>query len=283
MQPLESYQIINFFEWIKEQGRIKDFERIREIILKSKHNTDIIRGIYPLIEEYIVATHIEIDAHYLAKSIVVWLYNMGESDEKRKIETALLDDKYIKSIENIENDKTTDRYFSNTFKCIILPFENDDTLKNLVKRYFDLLNKESADYLDIYYSKKQLKKSGYFLKNSITKLNVPIDSLPCIAIWKNRIEDAVIIPISGINEDGLFKLLMYIIQLIKTNINPPNRFIRKCCLGEVDKIKMNNEFRKTKKEPIYKKLLWNILFPIGCSVISSVIAGIIVYFVTLKP
>lgn len=213
MQPLESYEIINFFEWVKEHYRFnRKLDRTKEIIRRAKSNPKIINKIHPLIKKYNADSNIQINAKDLADSIVVWLYQMGDSEEKKKIEAALWDKNYskklvdsnrihkymvpieeivsvgkIKPMESMglfKNFETLDRYNSNIFKCIILPFENDDTLKNLVKRHFDLLNIESANYLDIYYSKKQLKKSGYSLKNSITKLNVPIDSLPCIAIWK---------------------------------------------------------------------------------------------------
>ncbi len=290
MQPLESYEVINFFEWVKESykdsGKIGE---IREIIWIAKHNSEIIKKIEPIVAEYVERHNKTYEPFELSESILVYLYHFGDCEEKTKVEESLWSDDELPKKSSIilnlmideKNKEKLNRYNnSNIYKCIIFPFKNDDTLKKLVKKHYDTLNKESSDYLDIFYSKKELKKSGFEIRNQIENLNIPIDYLPCIAIWQEKIENAILIPISGINEDGLLQLLLYIIQIIKTNPKAQKRYYKKCFIGKVEQIKSNNEFRKSKKEPIYAKLLWNILFPIGCSIFSSTLAGWLVYLIT---
>lgn len=49
-----------------------------------------------------------------------------------------------------------------------------------------------------------------------------------------------------------------------------NELIEKLCVFKVEKLKTNPEFQKTYKVPLYQRLIWQILFPIGCSLVSSV-------------
>lgn len=288
MENINHYELINFLEWIKtkeqsEGGYSLDF--VKEIIGLSKQNQKNLFKLKLVIDEYIEEKDKDIKSTTLLDEVLSWYYNNGKTSCCAEVETeeskALSNKPSLEIMIEKKNKLKIDRYNnSNIFKCIIFPFNNDSILKDLVKKYYAILNTESANYLDIFYSKKELKKSGYDVRAELSQLNIPVDTVPCIAVWKNNIKSAVLIPISGINEDGLFQLLLHIIHLIKTNPSLQNRYLRKCCVGKVDEIKRNNEYRKSQKEPIYKKLLWNIVFPVCCSVVSSIIAGVIVFLIT---
>ncbi len=287
MEPLDSYELINFFEWVKKLDKTGiEIDSMREMLSKDELN---IEKIEPFVETYIKEMNLKFSTYDLVSSIEAYWAYLIRYDCRLEVErdywNKKIDEKSLSKLLDLmlgkKNKGKQARYLEpDIFKCVIFPFKNDDILKDLVKKHYDTLDKESANFLDIFYSKKELKKSGYDIKGQFSNLNIPIDYFPCIAIWKEKAENAILIPISGINEDGLFQLILYIIEVVKNNPNAQSRYYKKCFTGKVEQIKSNNEYRKSRKEPFYKKLVWNILFPIGCSIVSSIVAGLIVYLIT---
>ena len=287
MVPLKSWEIINFFEWVKENDVTGcEIGKLRKTICAAKHNPDLIDNITPIIKKYIEKNNLSFAPWQISESIMSHLYYLKDEEQSAKIKDSLLNDEKIINVTRPKNAaldiifeedimESCDRYKNpNIYKCMIFPFKNDDTLKKLVKSHYEVLNNESADCFDIFYSKKELKASGYETKDKISKLNIPVDSLPCVAIWKDKVENATIIPISGINEDGLFQLLIYIIGFLKHNKNIPLNYCRKYFIKKVDIIKNNNEYRKSKKESISHEFLWKILIPLTTGILGALIGGL---------
>lgn len=293
MQPLNSYEVINFFEWIKnsnkDSGKIGE---IREIICIAKYNSKIVEKIQPLIKEYIDKNNKSFNSFELSESILIYLYNYGDCEEKEKIEQALWSDdelpKKSSKLLNLmidEKNKDREKRYGNPdiFKCVILSYVNDENLKELVESFYEKLNNSSGDYLDIFYSKKELLDSGFKTKQKIEKLNIPDSQVPCIAIWKDDIEKYDVIPIDGLNSEGLLKLLLIIIDIIKLNNNITPKCVAELAKKEYKELKSFPNYLKSSKkpkEPIRVKLLWLILVPIVCAIISGIVSGISVYYIT---
>ncbi len=113
-----------------------------------------------------------------------------------------------------------DRYSSpKLFKCFFLPLAADKAFPSFIDDYWMDLHTLSADYLDIYYSLEELRNSGYKITEQFKKLNVPVNSLPCLVLWKNNIDKACFIEIRDLNISEIFHIIQGIVLNIKTGEN----------------------------------------------------------------
>lgn len=349
MEPIESYEVIYFFEWQKKKDAV-EMEKVRELILGGKYDYKCFDDLKPYIKDYIENRNKKVKINYFVQSINVWFYCMAECTEKKQIEKSLWIDRledskqeftpwtrkfiekdfycwskyrkpnfaqnrkelisqYIKENysyistkeeknirkrlktkkmwknlkkinENTKNPAKKEwddyiRYSNNSiYKCAMFPFNNSKRIEKLVKEYLNNLDEESKDCLDIYFPKKELKMSGFELKERYKIFNITASQLPCIVIWKKEIKDREIIPIEGLNEVGIFKLLLYIIEYIKT-VNNENLNFSEVCNQKRNELKENPEnFNDSIKKE--NKIIWGIIIPI----ITTIISGLIVWWLS---
>lgn len=109
-----------------------------------------------------------------------------------------------------------DRYSSpKLFKCFFLPLAADKEFPSFIGDYWTDLHTLSADYLDIYYSTEELHNSGYKITEQFKKLDVPVNSLPCLVLWKNNINKACFIEIRDLSNSEIFHIIQGIVLNIK--------------------------------------------------------------------
>lgn len=77
------------------------------------------------------------------------------------------------------------------------------------------LNSLSKDYLDIFYSVKELVASGYDIKDKFRSLEVAEDALPCLVLWNDSLDNAKYVELRDLKYSEIFYLLQSIVQNIK--------------------------------------------------------------------
>lgn len=124
--------------------------------------------------------------------------------------------KIINRKENIDVEELMQRYLNpNIVKCIFLPLASDESFKDFVDKCWNELNELSADYIDIFYSVRDLSASGYTIKNEFRTLKLPEDALPCLVLWTTRIEEFYYVEIRDLDYHDIFHLMQTIVQNIK--------------------------------------------------------------------
>lgn len=146
--------------------------------------------------------------------------------QRKNLENILKPNIYIKIKDYIYNigkkhyypiDKIFYRYKGSGFKCMILPLKGSEDLdlKAFIKRYWEDLNKMSGDKLDIFYAVKELEETGYSIKEYFGMDNLSSELIPCIAIWRQKIEKAQYISINGLDSQQLVQLFSVIVSSIE--------------------------------------------------------------------
>jgi hypothetical protein len=155
------------------------------------------------------------------------------SNDKRKLikafkqtDPASLARKLVAVLSNTQSKKMKDfgyiydRYSSPNikFRCLFLTLAADaEEFNKFIKKYWIDLNSLSENYLDIYYSETDYRKSsGYEIKNMIKSIsnNMP-SNLPCILLWEKSIKDACMIDIKDLSNQNIFRLISSIVDMIK--------------------------------------------------------------------
>lgn len=95
------------------------------------------------------------------------------------------------------------------YKCVLLPIEADyDKFHELVTNRWKDLNDTSADYLDIYYCFANYGESGHDLMRQLHYLPEKFHAkLPCIALWKENMDDAMCIPINELSVEDVYYMI----------------------------------------------------------------------------
>lgn len=95
------------------------------------------------------------------------------------------------------------------YKCVILPIEADyDKFHELVISRWKDLNDTSADYLDIYYCFVNYGESGHDLMKQLHYLPEKFHAkLPCIALWKENMDEAMCIPINELSVEDVYYMI----------------------------------------------------------------------------
>ena len=114
-----------------------------------------------------------------------------------------------------------DRYTSNEipFHCFFLPLASKaDAFKKFIENNWIDLNSMSGDYLDIYYGEEDFGKSGYAIKDDMRMIPKYLPGeLPCLVVWKNKLQYAQTIDIRGLSGEEVVRLIAKIVDLIKIN------------------------------------------------------------------
>lgn len=84
-----------------------------------------------------------------------------------------------------------------------MPLKGESDLKEFVKEYWYDLDAASSDYLDIFYSPKELNNTGFVSLEKIKDMTVEIEKLPCVVIWQRDISIAKTISIRKLTHSDL--------------------------------------------------------------------------------
>ena len=103
----------------------------------------------------------------------------------------------------------------NIIKCFFLPLAQDKMFETFIKNSWSDLNSLSKDYLDIFYSVKELAASGYDIKDKFRSLEVAEDALPCLVLWSDSLDNAKYVELRDLQYTEIFHLLQSIVQNIK--------------------------------------------------------------------
>ena len=95
------------------------------------------------------------------------------------------------------------------YKCVLLPIEADyDKFHELVTNRWKDLNDTSADYLDIYYCFVNYGESGHDLMKQLHYLPEKLHAkLPCIALWKENMDEAMCILINELSVEDVYYMI----------------------------------------------------------------------------
>lgn len=130
--------------------------------------------------------------------------NAYEMVEYNDINTKLYD--YIRKK---EKDKSK-------WKCIFLHLKNDNNFPDFIKNHFDDLHIASEQYLNIYYNKNDLFRSGYVIKKRFVFLeSIPLNALPCLVLWNDFFDVIHSVDIHYLSHTDIIKLVSTIVDLIK--------------------------------------------------------------------
>ena len=103
----------------------------------------------------------------------------------------------------------------NIIKCFFLPLAQDKMFETFINDAWPDLNSLSKDYLDIFYSVKELVASGYDIKDKFRSLEVAEDALPCLVLWNDSLDNAKYVELRDLKYSEIFYLLQSIVQNIK--------------------------------------------------------------------
>lgn len=114
------------------------------------------------------------------------------------------------------------------YKCLFLPLAADAaSFKSFINKFWIDLHYLSGDFLDIYYGKEELNKSGYEIRNNLKSIPKDLSNkLPCVVLWGESMNNASTIDIKGLGDGDLFRLIAMIVDLIK-NSTPFNEIIER--------------------------------------------------------
>ncbi|EGT3615970.1 hypothetical protein FHH43_06920 [Clostridium perfringens] len=102
----------------------------------------------------------------------------------------------------------------------LLLFSNEDGFMNFMDGNWKLLDDMTQNYLDIYYSKDDLKKNvtGYAVINKIEELNkIDFEKMPCLVIWRKSIKNHKIISLKELDNNDIINVITGVVQKIREN------------------------------------------------------------------
>jgi actin-like ATPase involved in cell morphogenesis len=109
-----------------------------------------------------------------------------------------------------------DRYGSVKFHGLFLLLSSSD-LPGFLQMHWRDLHHLTRDQFDIYYSQSDLRErtSGYEIANELKCLQIRADSLPALLIWGERLEDAKTVPLYGLENEAIVKVVAAMVQEIR--------------------------------------------------------------------
>lgn len=193
--------ILDFLNWLKEQNESFNFNT-PEIIFKD------------LVEKYESARKIKLNNK--TKKDIIKCFNNKPPEQIYEWINKVFGSRKIKSLSYI-----FERYYNDeaVYKCILLPLKGESELEKFIKNYWYDLDAASSNWLDIFYSLKELNNTGFVSLEKIKDMTVDSKELPCIIIWKCDISTAKAISIRKLSHSDLCRLLLEIISCIKKSMD----------------------------------------------------------------
>jgi hypothetical protein len=85
-----------------------------------------------------------------------------------------------------------------------------------IDKHWRDLNALTADSLDVYFSKEDLKKrvSGYETLSEFKSLRIPVVQLPGLILWEQSLKDARAVPLGGLEHDEIMEVMKRVVHRI---------------------------------------------------------------------
>lgn len=192
--------ILDFLNWLKEQNESFNIYKMPEIVFN-----DVIKK-YESSREIVLSNK--------TKKSIIKCFNKKSTEQIYEWTTKVFGGRRIRGLSYV-----FERYYNDKakYKCILLPLKGELDLEKFVKKYWYDLDVASSDLLDIFYSPKELKSTGFVSLEKIKDMAVDIKKLPCVVIWQRDISAAKAISIRKLSHSDLCGLLLEIISCIRKN------------------------------------------------------------------
>jgi hypothetical protein len=117
-----------------------------------------------------------------------------------------------------------DRYGAVRFHGLFLFLSSGD-FPSFIEAHWRDLNHLTGDYLDIYFSQKDLTKrtSGYEIVSELRSVSLRVDSLPALLLWEEKLEKGVTVSLRVLEHDQIVEVVQAVVQAIREG----------CSLGNV--------------------------------------------------
>lgn len=175
-----------------------------------------------------------------SKEVNKWLTGKGSNQITNSIARFLkLNNPSDESNSLPEQLNPLDRYNTVSFHALFLFLSSDKFIPNFIKTHWRDLNHLTGNDLDIYFSQKDLSKqtSGYEIINNLKSVPLPDNPLPTLLLWEDRLENNYMIPLQGLDYEGIIEVVQTVIQAIRNQYTIEN--IVKC--GKSRSIELKNE------------------------------------------
>jgi len=113
------------------------------------------------------------------------------------------------------SNSTFERYKTVRMHAMFLFLSLGDFPSFIEKHWVDL-NALTGDYLDVYYSKQDLKSrvSGFETLTKFKSLKIGVDQLPAIILWRRSLEEAYSISLGNLPHDEIMDVMKLIVHRI---------------------------------------------------------------------
>lgn len=194
--------ILDFINWLKEQNEPLNLYKMPEIIFDE------------VIKKYEISRETKLNSR--TKKEIMKCFDNKSSEQVSELINKVFGRRKIRSLSYV-----FERYYNDKakYKCILLPLKGESDLDGFVRKYWYDLDFASSDFLDIFYSVKELDNTGFASLKKIKSAVVEINELPCIVIWENDISKSKNINIRKLSNSDLCVLLLEIISCIKKGMD----------------------------------------------------------------
>lgn len=199
---IASYYVLHFIEWITEIN--PNINPLTSIPVSELEN---------LISAFMKTQVPKSSVSYYSK-------NLKETLIARKRENSfipnIISKLYSRKKSTPENIFSLERYKSIEYHGIFIYTFLDNEVQSLVLNGWKDINALTRDYLDVYFSKKDLEtKCGHDILHSFHQIDSSGIILPIFLLWHKRLSNSIVIPLNGLDKKQIFDALQYIVSGIR--------------------------------------------------------------------
>jgi len=109
-----------------------------------------------------------------------------------------------------------DRYGAVRFHAMFLFLSSGD-FPGFIEAHWRDLHHLTGDDLDVYFSQRDLSErtSGYEILPVLRSVSIRVDALPALLIWENQLENAVAVPLQGLDHGQIVAVAKAVVQAIR--------------------------------------------------------------------
>lgn len=92
-----------------------------------------------------------------------------------------------------------------------------DDFPSFIKEHWHDLDALTADELDIYYSREDMRKrvAGFESRDAFRSLNVPDPEIPALVLWESSLSEAKTICLDGLSHQDIVRVVQHVVHAIK--------------------------------------------------------------------
>ncbi|WLE95792.1 MAG: ThiF family adenylyltransferase [Candidatus Electrothrix communis] len=206
---ISTYEIVQFLTWINQ--RHPKMNLISTIPFER---------LYQLINEFCSEHYMEYARDTFIKEIQRHFYEPSFVEKFHDAVNMLVKGKRVKKnfIDLLE------RYKSIPFHGMFIFPLAEKRWSAFVEKYWEDLNSATREWLDIYYSEKDIKyRSGHDILSFFHQVDSTNITIPCLLIWQENLKNAVSFQLRLLSEEQIYDIIQFVVQLIR----------KKCGLSEI--------------------------------------------------